>query len=306
MSWNWTLTRRDFLTLGAATPAVFLGVFARASEQPKDQGIGGTGWTAGTESDQGIGGTGIVGTIQRFGSIFVNGVRVGYHSDVPVWLDGVRVTSSSLKVGHVVRIAVVQEAGRAITRAIYVTSEVIGPVEHATAGSMQVLGQQVDTGHIASALEFRPGDIVAIYGVRRPDGGIVASLIEARPDEARYLLRGLATAKSGALLVGRIKIGPGSSGLADRRVQLSLAKVKGGYKVGHLEAEAPVPQAFVESVLYETFLQRRGRLLKSGLGVAIDDQNGDSKSTGNVRAFLDVRFDRDGNIVSASRQSNAG
>lgn len=303
---SWRPTRRDLLTLGAVVPTMLVSLLARASEQPKDQGIGGTGWTAGTDSDQGIGGTGIVGTIQRFGSIFVNGVRVGYQPDVPVWIDGVRVTSSSLKVGHVVRIAVVQQAGRVITRAIYVTSEVVGPVESAAPGSMRVLGQQIDTSHIAEGLQISTGDIVAVYGVRQPDGKIVASLIEARPDEAQYSLRGLAIVKSGALLVGRLKIGPKSSGLANRRVQLTLAKVAGGYKVVHLEAEPPVPQSYVASVLYETFLQRQGRWLKSGLGVAIDDQNGDSNSTDNVRAFLDIRFDRDGNIVSASRQGNAG
>ncbi|MFH1340388.1 MAG: hypothetical protein ABIL01_04105 [Pseudomonadota bacterium] len=40
-----------------------------------DHGIGGTGITRG--NDQGIGGTGIVGVIQRFGSIFINGERIG-------------------------------------------------------------------------------------------------------------------------------------------------------------------------------------------------------------------------------------
>ena len=44
-----------------------------------DQGIGGTGLTPG--DDHGIGGTGIVGVIQRFGSIYVNGERVTYASD---------------------------------------------------------------------------------------------------------------------------------------------------------------------------------------------------------------------------------
>lgn len=303
---SWRPTRRDFLTLGAALPTMLVSLPARASEPLKDQGIGGTGWTAGTDSDQGIGGTGIVGTIQRFGSIFVNGVRVGYQPDVPVWIDGVRATSSSLKVGHVVRVAVVQQAGRIITRAIYVTSEVVGPVERAAAGSMRVLGQQVDTSHIPEGFMVRRGEIVAIYGIRRPDGKIVASLIEARPGEAQYSVRGLAIVKSGALLVGRLKIGPKSSALANRRVQLTLAKVAGGYKVVHLEAEAPVPQTYVASVLHETFLQRLGHRLKSGLGVTIDDQNGDTKSTANVRAFLDVRFDPDGKIVSASRQGNAG
>lgn len=306
MSWNRRPTRRDFLTLGAALPAVFCSIVARAWEQPKDQGIGGTGWTAGTDSDQGIGGTGIVGTIQRFGSIFVNDVRVAYQPDVPVWVDGVRVTSGSLKIGQVVRIAVVQQAGQPVTRAIYVTSEVVGPVERATAGSMSVLGQDVDIGQTPGELAVRAGDVVAVYGIRQPNGKIVASLIEARPDEAHYSVRGLAIVKSGALLVGRLKIGPKSSGLANRRVELTLARAEGGYGIVHLEAEAPVPRTYVASILYETFLQRRGHRLKSGLGVSIDDRDGDSKSTGNVRAFLDVRFDRDGNIVSVSRQDNAG
>src|SRR5438445_6636881 len=112
-------TRRDFLTLAAAVPAVFFSLLARATEPSKDQGIGGTGWTAGTDGDQGIGGTGIVGTIQRFGSIFVNGVRVQYQPDVPVWIDGVRVAPDGLKVGHVVRVAVVQKADRVVTSAIH-------------------------------------------------------------------------------------------------------------------------------------------------------------------------------------------
>lgn len=306
MSWNRRPTRRDFLTLGAAVPAVFFSLFARATEPSKDQGIGGTGWTAGMDGDQGIGGTGIVGTIQRFGSIFVNDVRVSYQPDVPVWVDGVRVNSSSLKMGHVVRVAVVQKAGLVVTAAIHVTSEVIGPVERASAGSMRVLGQQVDISQIPGGLKIATGDIVAVHGIRRPDGTIVASLVEARPHESHYSVRGLAIVKSGALLVGRLKIGPESSALANRRVQLTLTKAKGGYKVVHLEAEAPVPQATVASVLYETFLQRRGQRLESGLGVAVDDQNGDSKSTANVRVFLAVGFDREGNIVSASREQNAG
>src|SRR5207244_2512782 len=137
-----SLTRRGLLMFGAALPALLRGMAASAGEASKDQGIGGTGWTAGTDSDQGIGGTGIVGTIQRFGSIFVNGVRVGYSPDVPVWIDGTRFTASSLKIGHVVRVAVMVVGGRTVTGAIHVTSEVVGPVDRVTAGSLSILGQQ--------------------------------------------------------------------------------------------------------------------------------------------------------------------
>ena len=45
-------------------------------QRGNDQGIGGTGISRG--NDHGIGGTGIVGIIQRFGSIFVNGDRISY------------------------------------------------------------------------------------------------------------------------------------------------------------------------------------------------------------------------------------
>jgi hypothetical protein len=292
--------------LGAALPAVFFSILARATEPSKDQGIGGTGWTAGTDNDHGIGGTGIVGTIQRFGSIFVNDVRVAYRADVPVWVDDVRVTASSLKVGHVVRVAVTQEAGRVVTRAIHVTSEVVGPVERVSAGSIRVLGQTVDVGAVSKGLEFDKGDVVAVYGIRRPDGTIVASLMEARPHETHFLVRGLAVVKSGSLLVGRLKVGPKSSGFANRRVQARLARSGGGYRVVSLQAEAPIPQADVASVLYETFLRRIGRRLESGLGVAVDDPDNSSKSSGAVRVFLTVGVDRVGNIVSASRDRNPG
>jgi len=301
-----SLTRRGFLMLGAALPTLIGSGVSRAGDASKDQGIGGTGWTAGTDGDQGIGGTGIVGTIQRFGSIFVNGVRVGYSPDVPVWIDGTRVTASSLKIGHVVRVAVVVVAGRTVTHAINVTSEVVGPVDRMTAGSLWILGQQVDTARLPRRSKVAPGDVVAVSGIRRPDGKIVASLIEARPGETQYSVRGLAVAKSGALLIGRLKIGSKSSGLANRRVEVALVKVADGYKVLHMAAETPVPHSHVGGVLYETFLQRQGRRLESGLGIALDDQNDEPKSPALVRAFLDVRFDREGHVVSASRQGNAG
>lgn len=309
---SWKPTRRHFLTLGAALPAVLCAVFAKAAEPlkdtdpSKDRGIGGTGWTAGTEGDHGIGGTGIVGTIQRFGSIFVNDVRVAYDPDVPVWIDGVRVAPSSLKVGHVVRVAVVQKSGRVVTSAIHVTSEVVGPVERVGARSIRALGQTIDISGMSSELKIAAGDIVAVYGIRRPDGTIVASLIEARSGETHFLVRGLATMRSGALLVGRLRIASKSSELANRRVEVNLTKVAGGYKVAHLAAEVPVPEAYAASVLYETFLQGQADLFESGLGVAVDDQSGEPKSTGIVRAFLTIGFDRQGNIVSASRQSNGG
>src|SRR5216684_2890713 len=69
-------------------------------------------WLAGSSSvwaqvrrgrDQGIGGTGIVGVIQRFGSIFVNGERISYAPNVVVRIDGEPASAMALKIGHLAR-----------------------------------------------------------------------------------------------------------------------------------------------------------------------------------------------------------
>src|SRR4051794_3212281 len=144
-----------------------------------DQGIGGTGITRG--HDQGIGGTGIVGVIQRFGSIFVNGERISYAPGVPVRIDGEPASAKALKIGHLAHVlALPQPNGSLITRSIHVVSEVMGPIETAEDGGITVLGQRI----IATGRESwrHPGTYVAVFGLRRTDGVIVASLVEPRRD----------------------------------------------------------------------------------------------------------------------------
>src|SRR6266481_838306 len=107
-----------------------------------DQGIGGTGISRG--GDHGIGGTGIVGVIQRFGSIFVNGERISYAPDVPVRIDGETASVKALKIGHLARVLALPQAnGSLITQSINVVSEVMGPVESVKDGEMTVLGQRI-------------------------------------------------------------------------------------------------------------------------------------------------------------------
>ena len=107
-----------------------------------DHGIGGTGISRG--DDHGIGGTGIVGVIQRFGSIFVNGERVSYAADVPVRINGEAASVKALRIGHVARVLARPQAnGILTTNRIEAVSEVIGPIESAQPGEMMVLGQKV-------------------------------------------------------------------------------------------------------------------------------------------------------------------
>ena len=143
-----------------------------------DHGIGGTGITRG--DDHGIGGTGIVGVIQRFGSIFVNGERIGY---APTCRCG-----STAKRRRPRRCASarshawwrrVRPTARWPPRASIAVSEVIGPIETVKCGELTVLGQKVVVGRPASKLAAS-GTQVAVYGLRRTDGVIVASLVERR------------------------------------------------------------------------------------------------------------------------------
>ena len=90
---------------------------AREVKRGTDQGIGGTGITRG--DDHGIGGTGIVGVIQRFGSIYVNGERVTYASDVPVRIDGEAASPEALRIGQLARVVATRQAdGTLVTRNI--------------------------------------------------------------------------------------------------------------------------------------------------------------------------------------------
>src|SRR5512147_615681 len=110
-------------------------------------------WLAGTSSlwaqvkrgnDQGIGGTGIARVIQRFGSIFVNGERIGYAPDVPVRIDGEAASVKALRIGHVARVVAQRQAnGMLTTNRIDAVREVVGPTESVKGGEMTVPVQNV-------------------------------------------------------------------------------------------------------------------------------------------------------------------
>ncbi len=168
-----------------------------------DQGIGGTGIIR-RNDDRGIGGTGIVGVIQRFGSIFVNGERISYAPNVPVLIDGAATSAKALRIGQVVRVLALRQAnGMLTTRGIAVVSEVVGPIENVNTGEITVLGQKVISA--GSESWRRPGTQVAVFGLRRTDGVIVASLVEPRRDNATRVA-GLLERDRGALRIGGLRL----------------------------------------------------------------------------------------------------
>ena len=167
-------------------------------------GLGGTGIDT---AESGIGGTGIIGTISGFGSICVNGVEVNFAEETPVQFDGHPGTASELKLGHVVFVEASGTGARVAATRIRMRSEVRGPVAtvDAQTGRIELLGQVVVTDRrtaypegadsLRKALEaIRPGDIIRVSGLRRPDGLVQASRIEPAPDRDDVGLSGWVTA----------------------------------------------------------------------------------------------------------------
>ena len=95
-----------------------------------------------------------------------------------VRIDGEAASVKALRIGHVARVVAQRQAnGMLTTNRIDAVSEVVGPIESVKDGEITVLGQKVAwTGR----QNWRVGTQVAVSGLRRTDGVIVASLVEQR------------------------------------------------------------------------------------------------------------------------------
>ena len=263
-----------------------------------DQGIGGTGITRG--QDQGLGGTGIVGIIQRFGSIFVNGEHISYASDVPVRIDGEPASANALKIGHLARVLALPQANRSlITRSINVVSEVMGPIESVKDGEMTVLGQRI----IAAGHESwrRPGTNVAVFGLRRIDGVIVSSLVEQRRDATTRVSGPLERDRYG-LRIGGLRLNGVDAALVGRRVQAEGRVTQGAMQVSRMRADDLSDFFGANRLSIEGYVRRVGDNLQFGAGyVAHDDTR--YQSSGNARVVVNATFDSSRGLRVESIQS---
>jgi hypothetical protein len=256
-----------------------------------DQGIGGTGITRG--QDQGMGGTGIVGIIQRFGSIFVNGEHISYASDVPVRIDGEPASANALKIGHLARVLALPRAdGSLITRSINVVSEVMGPIDSVKDGEMTVLGQRVIAGGRDSWR--RPGTNVAVFGVRRTDGVIVASLVEQRRD-ATMRVSGPLERDRGGLRIGGLRLSGIDAALVGRRIQAEGRVERGVMQVSRTAVDDLSGFTGARHLSIEGYVRRTGGNLRFGSGYVMHD-DGRSGSSSAGRVVVNATFDRSGGL----------
>lgn len=253
-----------------------------------DQGIGGTGITRG--DDHGIGGTGIVGVIQRFGSIYVNGERVTYPSDVPVRIDGEAASPKALRIGQLARVVATRQAdGTLVTRNIAIASEVSGPIESVKGNELTVLGQRI----VASSKEskLRAGAQVAVYGLRRTDGVIVASLVEPRKDAAERVT-GLVERGPGGLHIGALKLSGVDPLLVGQRVQIEGSASQGAMQAARTRIDDFSDLVGARRLSIEAYVQRAGSSLQLGSGLVARDSSRFGPAAGEARMVVNGVFDR--------------
>ena len=143
-----------------------------------DGGFGGTGQTA-----SGFGGTGFVGTIDRFGSVWVNGIEIGLGQKTKITSNLTALnakstgqpqslTAADLRIGQQVWLETEEDQDKTITSAIHVYYPLVGKIEEIKSQGMAteilVNGQRVYIGTqtvLPEHINLSVGEFVQISGV---------------------------------------------------------------------------------------------------------------------------------------------
>ncbi|MEZ5538146.1 MAG: DUF5666 domain-containing protein [Thiolinea sp.] len=157
--------------------------------KPGGSGLGGTGLMA----ENGLGGTGIVGVINGFGSICVNGVKVEYTADTPIWIDGKDQRADALRLGQVVFVQTKEESRTPEAKLIEVNHALSGPVNLVEADRKRftVIGGTVEwndktlfadvNGQPLQPEMLKAGMSVAVNGLWKQEGLLEATRVDVRP-----------------------------------------------------------------------------------------------------------------------------
>ena len=245
------ISRRQFLLGGIALQVVRPEFAAAQPSGTSDHGIGGSGLSiqgGGENEDHGIGGTGIVGTIQGFGSIIVNNVHIPFSETTPIEIDGRRAPASAMKVGHVARVLL---TGKRAAR-IAIVSEVQGRIDRIDKTVITILSQTVDTtGLVTKGL--RKGNRVAVFGIRKPDGTIIARRIEPRSVSDGAHVRGVPSKSGHRVRIGGLSLGSTHGYLVGKQTLVRLKTVADRLTITRIQAEPVVPGLKRGIVNVETF-----------------------------------------------------
>lgn len=232
---------------------------------PSDRGIGGTGITA----LPGSGAIGFLGSIQRFGSIYVNGDRISYPADAEVRIDGRRRSVRDLMIGQVVKTVATPKSGRLVTDRIVIDSEVVGAIAALDGARMVVLGQTVNMGTTGTSA-FTIGERVAVSGIRRLDGTIEARLVEpagARMDQ----VVGPAIYRGWLLSIGGLSLFGPDARFDGQRVIVRGRATPRGLMVKTIAIDGLPEGPGVTRLSVEAYVALRGSQLQLGSGIVVNE-----------------------------------
>jgi len=180
-----------------------------------ERGIGGSGrqqapaterWLTRLQPGESIG---VVGTINDFGSIWVNGLHIHFDQDTRILMDGNTANPQQLELGQRAVIHAQMQQGALRASKIELIHEVIGPVSQRNPSQRQltVLGQTVQLTENQSIPDI--GSWVAVSGQRVATQQINASRIDKAPDQQTILLRGTVSNTQNQLSISQFSL-PGS------------------------------------------------------------------------------------------------
>ncbi|MCW2283687.1 hypothetical protein M2323_001881 [Rhodoblastus acidophilus] len=275
---------------------------ALGGRRDRDRGIGGTGAPGARpdpDEDRGIGGTGVVGTIRKFGSIVVNDMRIGYSLLTRVEIDGRPATPAELRIGQVVQTVANSDGAGFETDRIIVTSEVVGPIEHAAPGRLIVLGQTVAT-HFVEAAHLRKGQWIAVSGLRDLGGVIHASHIQNR-DTTLAQVAGPVRVKKGVARIGGLALVNLDPSLEGCRVLARVGRLDGKPAVVSVTPDpegAALPN--VRRLCLESYVARSGDQLRMGSGLVAAARGAAGSASG--RAVIMVTIGPNGGMTATAQR----
>jgi Domain of unknown function (DUF5666) len=238
-------TFRPFGFQADAVPGVVCRIGREGGPVVADRGIGGTGGpllvqVAAQIADRGIGGTGMVGVITGFASICINGLEVHYDDTVAVDIDGTAVSVSALRAGQIVVIRAEGSMPAPYARTISIRNELVGRVELMTLDPpmLMIAGQPVSVpAGTLGAGRFGLGDWITVSGLRRKDGVVVASRLDAAATR-KFTVRGLAVRDGSVIRVGNLVL---DGAVAKTAKPGQFVTVSGSYVADRGQVDAVVP-----------------------------------------------------------------
>jgi hypothetical protein len=239
--------------------------------------------------DRGIGGTGVIGTIRGFGSIVVNNLHISYPRNVSVTIDGRRVSVAALKIGHVVQVIAHERAGRFETAHIEVKSEVIGPVDFVSYPAMTVLGQSVLFEDPSGKIDLAKGDVVAVSGLRRLDGTIVASHIERRKGSSLRVAGPVVNSADGTLRIGQLVVKDLAPALVGSRAIVTGRLVGDVFHASTaLKDTLLLRDSSLRRLLIEAYVSNSSGNMRFGFGFRLSASDVNISRSGEFRAIADL------------------